>query len=215
MMDIDIRGLVPRFILRDQNGYAMAKALEAGLNAFLAVAQGGLDTWGNVDKMPEWRLDEMAWEYGIPFDYTADAEVKRAWIRDAWALSRLYGTLDGMRRYLAGYFDGAEVVEAADYSGDPYHFRIDLTGEWNAAKVAWAQAAAEATKNVRSVLDGMRVLVPEIKALHQLYVGLALYGAEMASFGATENPDLDAEGFLVDERGNYLMDERGIALTDE
>lgn len=215
MMDIDIRGLVPRFILRDQNGYALAKALEAGLKAFLSIAQGGLDTWGDVDMMPEWRLDEMAWEYGIPFDYTAEVEVKRAWIRDAWALSRLYGTPEGMRKYLAGYFDGAKVQEAAEYDGDPYHFQILLEGEWNAAKVAWAQAAAEATKNVRSVLDGMRVLVPDISALHQLYVGLALYGAENVSFGATEQPDLDEEGFLVDERGNYLMDERGIALTDE
>ena len=128
MMDFDIRALVPRFILEDKDGLAMAKALEAGLKDFLEICQQGLDTWGNVDEMPEWRLDELAWEYNIPYDYNAGISVKREWIRNAYSLSRMYGTPEGIMRYMAGYFEEATLQENWEYSGQPYHFRMVFPG---------------------------------------------------------------------------------------
>ena len=62
----DINRIFPRFILQDKNGYAIAKALQAGLDYFLARSKVALDTILDVDEMPEWRLDEIAWEYNIP-----------------------------------------------------------------------------------------------------------------------------------------------------
>lgn len=157
MFSIDVADLFPRFLLNDKNGYAMAKAIEAGLKYFLEKCQDGLDCVLDVEKMPEWRLDEMAWELNCLYDYAADVEAKRAWIRDATPLFASYGTPSAIYNYLAGYFDGIEVEEFWQYDGDPFHFRVTVDGEWTPENEAWARKAIAAAKNVRSVLDDMRL----------------------------------------------------------
>ena len=155
MMDFNINALVPRFIRKDKNGYALTRAIEAGMKDFLAVAQLGLDTVSNVDAMPEWRLDELAWEYNILYDYSADVETKRGWIRNAAQSYSLYGTPAGVAQYLRAAFSSVDVEEAWEYGGDPFHFRVVVTGEWSTENDEWAKKAIEATKNVRSVLDNI------------------------------------------------------------
>ena len=210
MMDFDIKGLVPRFIWNDKNGHALAKALEAGLKDFLAVCKQGLDTWGNVENMPEWRLDEMAWEYNIPYDYTADVEIKREWIADVYALSRMYGTPKGITEYMGGYFDETTLEEAWQYDGDPFHFRVLFSGSWTPEKVAWATRAINAVKNVRSVLDSYTFIG---KWLHDLFVGCALYTHEAVTY---QVPVVVIESdWYIDENSDMLLDEKGILLIVE
>lgn len=153
----DLIRIVPKFILRDRNGYAIAKAMEAALNFFLEKSQEGLDTLQNVDKMPEWRLDEMAWEMNCLYDETADLEVKREWIRNAIPLYSIWGTKASVAEYLKGYFGEIEVEENWQYAGDPFHFRVTVGGEWTPENEAWARRAIEQAKNVRSVLDDFRI----------------------------------------------------------
>ena len=155
MIDFDIRDIFPRFILEDKNGFAMAKAIEAGMKYFLERVQGGLDCIQDVEKMPEWRLDELAWEYNILYDYDADVEIKRSWIRNARDFYAKYGTAEGIVQYLRAAFDSASVEEWWQYGGDPYHFRVNTTGEWSVENDAWARKSIAAVKNVRSVLDAI------------------------------------------------------------
>lgn len=210
MMDIDIKGLVPRFIYDDKNGHAMAKAIEAGLRYFLSVCQTALDTWGNVDAMPEWRLDEMAWEYNIPYDYTADIDVKRGWIRSVYTLYRLYGTPEGVKQYMAPYFEGASVEEPWEYGGDPYHFRLVFPDGWTPTNVAWATLAVNAIKNVRSVLDG---LVFDGDLTTQLYSGTAMVAHDASTYRV---PATVFEGnYYTDEDGNIALDEMGNIMMEE
>ena len=210
MMDFDIRRLVPRFLMEDKNGYAMAKAIEAGLKDFLTVAQGGLNTWGNVEKMPEWRLDELSWEYNIPYDYTAEISVKREWIRNVLELSRLYGTPEGITRYMNGYFEDAELQENWEYDGEPFHFRMNFPGSWTPEKVAWATKAIQTVKNVRSVLDSYTF---KGRWPHNLYVGCALYTHEATTY---QVPVVVIENdWYIDELENMLLDEKGILLIVE
>lgn len=210
MMKFDLTRLVPRFILEDKDGYAMAKAIEAGMKDFLAVAQIGLETWGDVDKMPEWRLDELAWEYNIPYDYNANIEIKREWIRNVQALSRMYGTPDGIAQYMGGYFEEATVEENWEYDGDPFHFRVRFPGSWTPEKVAWATKAIQAVKNVRSVLDRYTFVG---KWQHNLYVGCAMYTHEATSYSV---PLVVIENdWYIDELENMLLDENGILLIVE
>ncbi|MBQ8708527.1 MAG: phage tail protein [Succinivibrionaceae bacterium] len=153
MIRFDLNRLYPKFILQDKNGYAIAKALEAGLKYFLDRCQEGLDCVLDPDKMPEWRLDEMAWELNSLYDYTADVASKRKWIKDAIPLYSIWGTPQSVVDYLSGYFDAVELEEFWQYGGDPYHFRVTLTGEWTAENEAWARRAINTAKNVRSVMD--------------------------------------------------------------
>ena len=153
MFDFDVEKWVPKFILADKNGYAIAKAIEAAMRSMNATVRQSLDCLLDYDTMPEWRLDELAWELNCLYDYNASIETKREWIKNAVPLYRLFGTPQAVYKYLAGYFDDVELEEAWQYGGDPYHFRVTLSGEWTDEHELWARRAIEESKNVRSVMD--------------------------------------------------------------
>lgn len=157
MTELDIARMVPQFILQDKNGFALAKAIETGLSAFMTAVQDGVSTILDPDKMPEWRLDEMAWEMGGLYDYNATVEEKRVWIKEAVPLYESYGTATAIEKYLKGYFHDAEVEENWQYNGQPYHFRVTVNGEMTDTKMRIAQKAAETLKNVRSVMDNISI----------------------------------------------------------
>lgn len=158
MIHFEMRQLFPRFLLEDQNGYAMAKAVTRGIELFLKAVQDGIDTVLNEEKMPEWRLDEMAWETGCMYDYTAEVEAKRKWIRNATPWYSMYGTPAGICQFLEGYFDDIDLEEWWQYGGDPYHFRVVVSGEWTRENELWARRVIEEAKNVRSVLDDLSIV---------------------------------------------------------
>lgn len=167
--DIKIEDWLPKFIMRDKNGRAMARAIEAGLTYMNNAVQDGIESLTNVQRMPEWALDEKAWEYNIVYDYSAPVDMKRKWIAEAFNLSALAGTAAGIVKYLVPYFDNAQVEEWWEYGADPYHFRVLIAGERTDAKDTWAQDAITRMKNVRSVLDAIIYEVHESEA--ELLVG--------------------------------------------
>ena len=210
MFTFDITQFVPKFILNDQTGYALAKAIGAAVQKMNDTISDGVKRVYDVDEMPEWRLDEMAWEYNIPYDYKADIEVKREWVRNVQTLARLYGTPDGITRYMAGYFDEAKIEEAWEYGGQPFHFRMQFPDGWTPDKVAWATKAINMVKNVRSVLDSYTF---NGKWLHNLFVGCALYTHEGAEFHL---PAVEiTNDWYIDEIGDMMLDEDGILLMVE
>ncbi len=164
MFDIDITRLVPKFILNDRNGYALAKAIEAGLRYFLDKVQEGVNVLLDVDSMPEWRLDEMAWELNSLYDYNGEIENKRKWIRNALPYYMILGTPQSIINYLEGYFEKVTLIPGA-----PYHFSINIVGELDEGKETWLQYAVETAKNVRSVFDGisMSTETPDILITNQ------------------------------------------------
>lgn len=157
MFVFDAYRKIPRFILQDKNGFAIAKAIETGMQMMNDAIQQGVDCVIDYDKMPEWRLDELAWETNCLYDYNADIESKRRWIKDAIPLYRLYGTPQAVYNYLEGFWDQVELEEHWQYSGDPFHFRVTVSGEWNNDNEAWLRRAIAASKNVRSVLDDIAI----------------------------------------------------------
>lgn len=148
---------VPQFILNDKNGYALAKAIEAAVQYMNDKVQQGFDCLVNFDTMPEWRLDELARETNCLYDYSADVETKRRWIKSAIPLYRLYGTPRAVYQYIGSYFDDIDLEESWIYDGEPYHFRVTVDGEWTPENEAWARRAIATAKNVRSVLDSLRI----------------------------------------------------------
>lgn len=157
MFTFDITKWVPRFLLNDKNGYALAKAIEAALQMMNDIIDQGVNCLTDYETMPEWRLDELAWELNCLYDYHADVETKRQWIINAIPYYRLYGTPEAIYKYIGGYFDSIEVEESWVYNGEPYHFRVMVDGEWNPENEAWARKAIDKAKNVRSVLDALAI----------------------------------------------------------
>lgn len=157
MFTFDVNRFVPRFILEDKNGYAIAKAIEAAMQYMNNAILAGVKSIADYDTMPEWRLDELAWELNCLYDFKADIAKKRTWIKNAIPLYRLWGTPQAIYRYIAGYFDTVELEERWVYGGEPYHFRVTVSGEWTPENEAWARKAIATAKNVRSVLDSLMI----------------------------------------------------------
>ena len=156
----DIMRLIPRFLLRDHNGYALAKAIEAAFRYAAEATENGLEIILYVDKMPEWRLDEMAGELGCLYDYTAEIETKRQWIKNAVPYYQVYGTPQAIINYLEGFYISAKVEEFWEYNGDPFHFRVIVEDySYHGDTTAWAEKVIENVKNVRSVLDSLEIRV--------------------------------------------------------
>lgn len=211
MFGFEIERWVPRYILKDKNGYAVAKAIEAAVQAANGIILQAVNCLYDYDSMPEWRLDELAWETNCPYDYTADIAIKRQWIRDAKARYRLYGTREGICQYMAGYFDDVTLQEAWEYGGQPFHFLVNFEGTWTPEKVSWATSAIGSVKNVRSILDLFRFVATMRR---MLYAGCAMYSGETGTFQVA-GVDMAGMNWYIDENEEMLLDENGVLLIVE
>lgn len=152
----NIERLVPRFILDDDNGHALAKAIERGLRYLAEKIEESIGIVLDPMKMPEWRLDEYAGELGCVYDYNGTIDQKRYWVINAQYLQSVFGTKQAIYNFLEGFFQEVRVEEWFEYGGEPYHFRVTVSDpNYTEEKNAWAMKAIEAVKNVRSVLDNI------------------------------------------------------------
>ena len=157
MTDVNIRELFPAFLLSDRNGFALAKAIKAGLEFFLDRCQDGLDMITDIDKMAEWRLDEMAWELNVTwYISTGTVEQKRQTIKDAWKSYGMLGTPDAVLLGFSGMYGDGQVQEWWEYDGNPYHFRVFTTrASTMGVDYERIMRIINAVKNVRSIVDGI------------------------------------------------------------
>ena len=157
MTDVNIRELFPAFLLADRNGFALAKAIGAGLTYFLEKCQDGLDMITDIDKMPEWRLDDMAWELNVTwYNSAGTVEEKRQTIKDARKSYGILGTPQSILLAFRGEFGDGQVQEWWEYDGDPYHFRVFTVRESTmGADYERIMGIINAVKNVRSIVDGI------------------------------------------------------------
>lgn len=215
MLTYRAKDWTPAFILNDRNGAALAAAIEAAMNAAARTVQEGVDILRDIDRMPEWRLDELAWETNCWYDANAPLETKREMIRNSAAAERLAGTARGVENAINAFYPGSTVEEAADYNGSAFHFRVRISLNETEADEGKNRRAGEAVsyfQNLRSVLDGM-IYHFERTADHELHTGLALMAARHMTIGCSIPPELDAD-YLTDAQGNLLLDGLGNRLVD-
>lgn len=99
----ELSDFFPRFLLNDKNGYALACALLRGMTLMQETVDAGVACVQDVNAMPEWRLDEMAWELGCLYDYSASVDVKREWIRQSTPFAAMNGTPQAIYNYPARF----------------------------------------------------------------------------------------------------------------
>lgn len=206
MFNFDVLQHIPLFIRNDKNGYAVAKAIEAAMNAMNGIIDDGVKCLYDYDTMPEWRLDELAWETNCLYDYNADVEAKREWIRNALPLYRMFGTPRALYEYLGGYFGDASITEGPE----AFHFAVTLPGSWTPEGLAWATNATRQVKNVRSVLDSFTFR--GVWPLNR-YADGALYARELGVYQVAA--EAFENGWYTDEAGIIMMDEDNVILTVE
>ena len=207
MFRVDIEKLVPKFLLADKNGYALAKAIETGLQKMNDVIAQGVDCINNYDTMPEWRLDELAWETNCLYDYNAGIETKRKWISEAEPLYRIYGTPEAILQYIGSYFDSIDLEENWIYNGKPYHFRVTVEGDWTPANESWTNKAVKTAKNTRSVLDAIHIGC-------KCYIGIEAEGEVLARFRYPMTSEGLMTGTWPQDAMKGVMDESGVLGMD-
>ena len=215
MGHIDITHLVPNFILGDKNGWALAKAIEKMLDIFHEKVQEGIDTALNPDKMPEWRLDEVAREDNIFwYDFNADISVKREMIKSASRIYSTLGTKSGTENAAKDFCGDARIREWFEYGGEPAHFRIYSQSGEAAARVKEMIEGVERIKRLGSVLEGIYIDHPPLSM--GIYAGLALSERSSITY-MMESADTEVlqSVWLTDELNEALLDENGYVLFDE
>lgn len=159
MIDFDVKTIVPRFIMKDRNGYAIAKAIEKALRIFCDVCMDGADAVTNIDRMPEWRLNEYAWEYGIVwYDSTTSVDEKRKQIKYASSVFRMLGTKAGVLDAVEGVFGEGMIQEWFQYGGQPFHYKVYVTDDSAVYdRRNEFMRILGYVQNIRSVLDSVEV----------------------------------------------------------
>lgn len=189
MIQVDIRHLVPEFLLCDKNGFALAKAIEKGLQIFLEVIQEGIETATDLEKMPEWRLDEVAWALNVGwFDPDYSEEEKRKTLLQSMNVYRALGTKSAVQTAISAIYQDTVVSEWWEYGGEPYHFRILLDSTYenvDAEKHKRVLEKVEFYKNLRSVLDAVEYYNTGGSAV--MYSGAAFLGCEVSDAATARN----------------------------
>ena len=186
-MEFDIRHFVPQFIMQDVNGAALACAMERGLQKMTEIVADGVQTVLNIEAMPAWRLDELAWEYNITwYDYNAEISHKREQIRGAMDYYTRLGTAAAVRRAISDVYGAGHIEEWFQYGGTPYHFRVYTTN------VTVLQENRERflhllsqVKNARSVLEN--VIYNGASSAARIYAATKCVGLAASSAGTAKN----------------------------
>ncbi len=178
----DVRMEVPAFLASDKNGNAIKAAMEKALERLQGDIKKAWDTLYDPDIMPEWRLDEMAWEWNMLwYDYSMLVEIKREMVKRAEEISRGIGTPGLMKRMLETVFESVNILNGPEYGGDAYHFRVEVVGNRAGELETWAQRAIDIFKPLRSQFDGFIIQTTEAD---KIQVSSALEVAVRLKLGA-------------------------------
>jgi phage tail P2-like protein len=168
----DIVMQVPKFIEADVNGHALSSAIQAGLSRFRADVLAAYNMLYDPDSMPEWRLDDMAWEWNMTwYDFSMTVDIKREMVKRAQAISRGIGTPGLLKYMMEAVFETVNILEWTDYDGEPYHFMVEVGGNRAGDMEAWAQRIVEIFKPLSRVFDGFLVQTTNTAPV---FVGAAL-----------------------------------------
>ena len=159
MVTFDIERLVPKYIFADKNGRAIAKAIEAAMQIFCETIDESVRILLDPDVMPEWRLNEYAWEMGAEwFDSTATIEEKREQAKVIHEVYRKIGTKKALLDAVSSLFGSGSIVdEWFDYGGEPYHYKICVTNdEATTSRREECVRLINIVTGVRCVLDSLQ-----------------------------------------------------------
>lgn len=212
--DLDLRALLPDSISGDSKVMAMAE----GFGQELRTVAGLIDRvrlYDRLDEMTEPTLSLLAWQFNVVFwDAQLSDPVKRTLIRRAIPWRRIHGTSACVEQAVAAVFgEPALVVPWFDYGGVPGKFRVEV--EITEAPLPGgiadkALAVVKATKNARSHLDELRIVIAGkgfVRAVGAVQTDevIDLYPWTAAGI-AVEQTTRAAGGVHIVETLNYVMD---------
>ena len=165
LRNADLLSLQSRYM----QGDITTRALCATLNPLLQELGSLVDLaiiYPKIGELSGAVLDELAWGFHVDgYDALANDEEKRRLILNSFLIHKYKGTAFAVRKIVESVFGSAGTIEEwFQYSGSPYHFRMDVFCEARgvtAADQLRAMQLVEAGKNLRSELDGIRLILSQ------------------------------------------------------
>ena len=148
--------------MQDEFVKALAESSEIQIKELFKEIEDAYDIT-NIDKLPESLLDYIAYERHVDFyEYDSTVEQKRELIKLSTKWHRHKGTKYAVEKVAETVFGGSSVLEWFEYDGMPFKFMVEIK-QYN--KVTGTKdkllMLIEATKNKRSWLDGISLLIAD------------------------------------------------------
>lgn len=159
--DIDLLELVPRFMQEDNTVIGLSKSANFILTELITQIKH-INFVDNITALNEMDLDYIAKVSGITwYQDTFDYDKKCAIVENALKMFYVLGTRQSIQNVLDDIFDGGEIEEWHEYSGNPNHFRIKAINSSTAnQKSKILLNIINTVKRKSAVLDKMEITVP-------------------------------------------------------
>lgn len=158
LVDIDLSRLMPQFMEDDPSVKAMNKTLEPMIKE-LVKNMRRLSIWDNLSSLTEEELDNLAYEFDIPwYNNTYEKERKLTIIKECPKLMASLGTPYTFMKVIQDIFGSCTLEEAGiNYDGEPHHFRIMVGDGENLDKETYGRLnyIIEKVKRKSSWLDSI------------------------------------------------------------
>lgn len=170
----------PEALQGDEKMVALAQSIATILEGRVGEIAGML-LYSRIDELPEGVLDILAHDFKVDwYDPDYAIEQKRQTLKDSWNVHRRLGTKAAVLAAICAIYPDTKVMEAWEYGGDPYHFRllIDSTFEGvNPERHKRVMDKVNFYKPLRSVLDETEYY--DAGATATVYGGAACIGEEI------------------------------------
>jgi len=164
---------LPEVLRNDENMMSIASSIAQALSARPEELLE-LMIYPRIDHLPDALLDILAQDFKVDWwdpDYTL-AE-KRQTLKDSWAVHRILGTKEAMKRAISAIFEDIDILEWFEYGGEPYRFKLRIHSRYEEMDPVKYQRVLDRVhyyKNLRSHLDGI-VHPVEVSGAAALYCG--------------------------------------------
>lgn len=165
LKNINLLEMQSRYMQGDTTTRALCAALTPILRELGSKTEEVL-LYPRIEQLSGAVLDILAWGFHVDaYDSLADDVEKRRMIKNSLLIHKFKGTAFSVRKIVEGVFgDAGTIQEWFQYSGDPYHFRVDVYCQSRgvtAAEQLRALQLVNAGKNLRSELDGIRLILTQ------------------------------------------------------
>lgn len=188
LKDIDLDRIIPQFMEDDASVKAMNAVLEPVIKK-LASELDRLPMWNNLSSLTDEELDNIAYEFDIPWYNNMYAREKKInIIKNGVELTNRLGTPYTFVQVLQDIFGGCELQEAGiHYDGLPHHFQIQVSNGENLDEVSYGrlQYLIDKIKRKSSWLDKV----------------LSIYNSDMIEQHAMRIQDIAIDSISFDTNG--------------
>lgn len=158
LKDSDITQILPGYLEDQPETQAIAYAIKKQIDKIIQWTEK-TSLYAAVDKADERLLDVMAIDLNAPYyDFGAEIEVKRGYVKSALAWYRYAGTPKAVEELVKTAFGEGEVIEWFDYEGSPYYFKVRTELPITQESFDLLSKMLSKVKNVRSHLDKIELL---------------------------------------------------------